>query len=96
MAKYDAKLLRLSATRPITADEIGKIVGCHGPDAVTRLRGRRDLRVSVVGTVPHPGERRGGPNKLYTINKITIIKGPYCCGYCDMQRQLERESNGRS
>lgn len=96
MAKYDEKLLRLAATRLITAGEIGKIVGCYGPDAVTRLRGRRDLRVTVVGTTPHSGERRGGPNKLYKIDKVSIIKGPYCCGYCEMQRQLERESNGTS
>lgn len=88
MAVYDDKLVQISAVRPMTTDQIGEIVGCNGFDALTRLRGRRDLRVTLTGTLPHNGKRRGGPSKLYKIEKVQVFKGPYCCGYCEQQRQL--------
>lgn len=81
MAQYDNRLIKTTADHPVTAEEIGEIVGCYGPDAVTRLRNRRDLRVLTVGEVA--GKAR--PRKLYKVERITNTA--YCCGYCEQVRQ---------
>jgi len=86
MARYDNKLFKIATTRPMTAAEIGEIVGCYSADALTRLRARKDIRVAVVGRLPHNGQQ-GPPKKLYKIEKVTPVRGAYCCGYCEIQRQ---------
>lgn len=72
MATYDDALVEASADHPITVTEIGEIVGCNGFDALTRLRGRRDLRVVTVGQMPHNG-KRGPSRKLYRIEKVQVF-----------------------
>lgn len=69
MAHYDNTLIKRSAETPMTAEEIGEVVGCYGPDAVTRLRARKTLRVSIVGTVPSGGYRK----KLYRVEKVETV-----------------------
>lgn len=83
MASYDKKLLRESADHPLTAKRIGEILGCYGPDAVTRLRARRSVRVTVVGETM--GDN-GYSKKLYRVESVQSMRGPYCCGYCEQQR----------
>lgn len=88
MADYDKQLLRESVDHPLTADRIGELVGCYGPDAVTRLRNRKDLRVSVVSIGVGSNHRK----RLYRVYHAPPIRGPYCCGYCERQRQLDAKS----
>lgn len=64
---YDHRLLQRSVDHPLTADEIGEIVGCYGPDAVTRLRQRKTLAVKIVGTQRKNG--KGPAKKLYRIER---------------------------
>lgn len=92
MAQYDDKLFRKAAIGPLTAAEVGKIVGCYSADALTRLRTRRDVRVTIVGHLPRENGRQGPAKKLYKIERIdksARVNGPYCCGYCEQQRQLD-------
>lgn len=91
MAHYDDKLFKRAAAGPLTADEIGSIVGCYAADAVTRLRNRRDIRVTVVGHLSRRQGQMGPAKKLYRIERAKPITGPYCCGYCEQQRQLDAE-----
>ena len=71
---YDERLLALSAEHPLTADEIGAIVGCYGPDAVTRLRQRKTLAVKIVGSVPAASS--GHRKKLYRVERSETGKEP--------------------
>lgn len=91
MAHYDDKLLQAMAQKgKLTAVEIGEIVGCYPADALTRLRARRNMRVMIVGTFSPNG--RGPRRKLYTVERVTPanrIRGAYCCGYCEQQRQTD-------
>lgn len=90
---YEKKLLAISNTRGLTADEIGSIMNGYGPDCVTRLRARKDMRVEIVG------ERNGvtgRPKKLYKVYKVDPIRGAYCCGYCQMQRNLASSASTSS
>lgn len=64
---YDDDLMQRAAKGPITAEETGKIMHCYGPDAITRLRGRRDLVVEIVGEIPVP---KGPAKKLYQITEV--------------------------
>jgi hypothetical protein len=90
MAHYDGKLLKACATGPLTSVEIGKIVGCYGVDAVTRLRGQKDLRVTIVGHL-FGDDHRGPSRKLYRVEKIGHVSRAYCCGYCEKQRQINAQ-----
>lgn len=78
---------------PVTADAIAAVLEIHWPsDAVTRLRGRKGLRVTVVGTVPRSANRPGPAKKLYRIEKADAVPiVPDCCGYCRLER-IGRES----
>lgn len=89
MAYYDDRLMRAMAAKgKLTATQIGEIVGCYSADALTRLRARRNMRVTIVGTFSPNG--RGARRKLYVIEKVppaNVVKGAYCCGFCERQRQ---------
>lgn len=82
MASYDLKLFKEAAKGPLTAKQIGEIMGCYSADALTRLRARRSVRVTVVAEF----SRFRGPRKLYKIEKVQPVNGAYCCGYCERQR----------
>ena len=85
MGRYDDKLFKEAAKGPLSAQQIGEIVGCYPADALTRLRARTSVRVTVVAELPN----YRGPRKLYKIERAVPIKGPYCCGYCDQQRRAD-------
>jgi hypothetical protein len=91
MAHYDHKLLKEASAGSLTAARIGQIVGCYSADALTRLRVRKDIPVTIVGKLPPDGS--GPPRKLYKIEKVIPVSGAYCCGYCEQQRQLDKEDD---
>lgn len=68
MGWYDEALLARAAKGPMTAAEIGLILKGFGPDAVSRLRSRRDLEVVIVGTVSQ-SDHKGPARKLYQVEK---------------------------
>lgn len=72
-AWYDKKLFEEAAKGPLTADEIGMILKGLGSDAVTRLRARRSVSVTIVGTVPG---RKGRKRRLYKVERVppTVIE----------------------
>lgn len=84
MNACEDKLIKMSAQRPLTAREIGEVMNVYGPDAVTRLRGRKHLQVTVIGKKRN---KEGYSNKLYKVQRV--LNSAYCCGYCEQQRQLE-------
>ena len=64
---YDRELFKIAADHPMTSEEIGQVLGCYGPDAVTRLRCRKDLRVTVADKVSNGG---GRAKNRYKIERI--------------------------
>lgn len=84
---YTPRLLSESAQRPLTATRIAELIGSnHGPSAVNRLRSRKDLRVIVIGQLPDSRE------KLYRVVQVSPVSGPYCCGWCERERQRNNGS----
>lgn len=68
-AAYWDELRVRAASGPLTATEIGRIMGYNGPDGVTRLRAAKHVikRVEVVGSVWPRKSHMGPPAKLYVV-----------------------------
>lgn len=80
----------------MTADEIGDIVGCYPADAVTRLRARRNVNVTIVGYLPRQDGQRGPQKRLYQVERTVTTNMKTTTITCDnCQKTIQRSTGDR-